>query len=80
MDRKILKVIIEHYNGGPVGLSAVAAAVSEDTDTLEDVYEPYLIQQGFLKRGPRGRLAAKLAYEHLGFPYESRAEEELNLF
>lgn len=79
MDRKILRTVIEHYNGGPVGLSAIAAAVSEEAETLEDVYEPYLIQQGFLKRGPRGRMASRLSYEHLGYPYQAR-EEDPSLF
>ena len=66
MDRKILTTIIEKYEGGPVGLETLAAAVSEEKDTLEDVYEPYLIQEGFLNRTPRGRIATRLAYEHLG--------------
>lgn len=66
MDRKILSTIIEKYEGGPVGLETLAAAVSEEKDTLEDVYEPYLIQEGFLNRTPRGRIATRLAYEHLG--------------
>ncbi len=77
MDRRILAVIIDHYGGGPVGLAAVAAAVNEETETIEDVYEPFLIQCGFLKRGPRGRLASKPAYDHLGREYRG---EELNLF
>jgi len=67
MDRRILKVIIEQYRGGPVGLSALAASVNEETETIEDVYEPFLIQQGFLQRTPRGRIAGRLAYHHLGF-------------
>lgn len=65
MDKKILTVIIEHHDGGPVGLSNLAAAVSEEPHTLEEVYEPYLILQGFIKRTPRGREATRLAYEHL---------------
>jgi len=69
MDRKILSTIIEKYNGGPVGIETLSAAVSEEKDTLEDVYEPYLIQLGFLHKTPRGRLATRLAYEHLGIPY-----------
>ncbi len=66
MDRRLLTVIIEIYKGGPVGIEALAAALSEPRDTLEDVYEPYLIQQGFLARTARGRVATDLAFEHLG--------------
>jgi Holliday junction DNA helicase RuvB len=69
MDRKILSTIIEKYDGGPVGIETLAASVSEEKDTLEDVYEPFLIQQGFINKTPRGRLATRLAYEHLGIPY-----------
>ncbi len=65
MDKKILTIIIEHHEGGPVGLSNLAAAVGEEPHTLEEVYEPYLILQGFIKRTPRGREATRLAYEHL---------------
>lgn len=71
MDRKILSTIIEKYDGGPVGIETLAAAVSEERDTLEDVYEPYLIQEGYLNKTPRGRLATRLAYEHLGILYRS---------
>jgi len=71
MDRKILSTIIEKYDGGPVGIETLAAAVSEEKDTLEDVYEPYLIQVGFLHKTPRGRLATRLAYQHLGIPYHA---------
>ncbi|MDE5833162.1 MAG: Holliday junction branch migration DNA helicase RuvB [Desulfovibrio sp.] len=66
MDRKILEVIIRHYNGGPVGIKTLAAACAEETRTIEDIYEPFLIQRGFLKRTPRGRMATGLAYKHLG--------------
>ena len=66
IDRRVLKCIIENYDGGPVGIETIAAAVSEERDTIEDVYEPYLMQLGFLGRTPRGRVATKLAYEHLG--------------
>jgi holliday junction DNA helicase RuvB len=69
MDRKILSTIIDKYDGGPVGIETLAAAVSEERDTLEDVYEPYLIQEGFLHKTPRGRMATRLAYEHLGIAY-----------
>ncbi len=66
MDRRLLMVLIEHYDGGPVGVETLAAALAEPRDTIEDVYEPYLLQQGFLGRTPRGRVATKRAYEHLG--------------
>lgn len=66
MDRKILGVLIEHYDGGPVGVRTLAVACGEDVRTLEDIYEPYLIQSGFLKRTPRGRMATAKAYKHLG--------------
>jgi Holliday junction DNA helicase RuvB len=71
MDRKILSTIIEKYDGGPVGIETLSAAVSEEKDTLEDVYEPYLIQEGFLNKTPRGRLATRLAYQHLGICFPS---------
>ena len=66
IDRRVLECIIEKYDGGPVGIDTIAAAISEERDTIEDVYEPYLMQLGFLGRTPRGRVATKLAYEHLG--------------
>jgi Holliday junction DNA helicase RuvB len=74
MDRRLLGALIEHYDGGPVGVETLAAALAEARDTVEDVYEPYLLQQGFLGRTPRGRVATRKAYEHLGHPYlgESR--------
>ncbi len=65
-DRKILKTIIEKFNGGPVGIQSLAAATLEDQDTILDVYEPYLMQLGFLKRTPQGRMVTKAAYEHMG--------------
>ena len=65
-DRSILRAIAEKFSGGPVGLSTLAAAVDEETDTIEDVYEPYLLQQGLLKRTPRGRVITERGYEHLG--------------
>ena len=68
VDRKILSTLIEHYDGGPAGIKALAASVGEDRGTLEDLYEPYLIQEGFLQRTPRGRVATRRAYEHLGYP------------
>lgn len=66
MDRRLLLAIIERFDGGPVGLDTLAAAIGDEPDTLEDVYEPYLIQQGYLQRTPRGRIASARAYEHLG--------------
>lgn len=68
-DRIMLKTIIEKFNGGPVGLDTLAACVGEDKDTIEDVYEPYLMQIGFLSRGPRGRIVTPLAYNHLDIEY-----------
>lgn len=73
-DRRLLRTIIEAYGGGPVGLTTLAAATSEDEDTIEDVYEPFLIQLGFLQRTVRGRVATPRAYEHLGFPYRERED------
>ena len=69
LDRRMLKSIIEFYNGGPVGLDTLAATINEDSVTIEDVYEPYLLQNGFLTRTPRGRCVTRRAYEHLGIEY-----------
>jgi Holliday junction DNA helicase RuvB len=66
LDREILRAICEKFGGGPVGLSTLAVAVGEEQDTIEDVYEPYLLQQGFLMRTPRGRVATDSAFGHLG--------------
>ncbi|MDR2937196.1 MAG: Holliday junction branch migration DNA helicase RuvB, partial [Rikenellaceae bacterium] len=66
MDNKILTTIIHKFGGGPVGLNTIATAVGEDPGTIEEVYEPFLIKEGFIKRTPRGREATALAYEHLG--------------
>jgi len=68
IDRRLLMTIIEKFNGGPVGLSTISAAISEEKDAIEDIYEPYLIQMGFLSRTPRGRVATRAAYEHFGIP------------
>jgi Holliday junction DNA helicase RuvB len=68
-DRHILKTVIEKFKGGPVGLATIAAATAEEIKTIEDVYEPYLIQIGFLARTPRGRVVTENAYQHLGIPY-----------
>jgi Holliday junction DNA helicase RuvB len=70
LDRRVLRTIVEKFGGGPVGLETVAAAVSEEADTIMDVVEPYLLQLGFLDRTPRGRVATQRAYEHLGVPYQ----------
>lgn len=75
MDRRLLRIIIEDYDGGPVGVETLAAALGEPRDTVEDVYEPYLLQQGFLGRTPRGRIATKRAYEHLKLPLAGRVLE-----
>jgi len=75
-DRKVLKTIIEKFNGGPVGLETIAASISEESDTIMDVYEPYLLQLGFLDRTPRGRVATRGAYEHLGMKFPERPEQE----
>ncbi len=77
MDNKILATIIEKFNGGPVGLNTVATAVSEEAGTIEEVYEPFLIKEGFLKRTPRGREATELAYRHLGYAYGGGDQREL---
>lgn len=77
MDNKILGTIIEKFNGGPVGLNTVATAVGEEAGTIEEVYEPFLIKEGFLKRTPRGREATPLAYEHLGFTRPRDGEASL---
>ena len=71
LDRRILQTMIRNFQGGPVGLETLAAAIGEDAGTLEDVYEPYLLQNGFLGRTPRGRIATAAAYEHLGYPIPS---------
>ncbi|MDX1915912.1 MAG: Holliday junction branch migration DNA helicase RuvB [Methylophilus sp.] len=68
MDRKLLQAVLEKFGGGPVGLDNLAAAIGEERDTIEDVLEPYLIQQGYLMRTPRGRVATSLAYQHFGLP------------
>jgi Holliday junction DNA helicase RuvB len=72
IDRKLLLAIIQKYDGGPVGLSTLAASLAEEQDALEEVYEPFLIQIGFLDRTPRGRVATRLAYEHFGLAMPGR--------
>ncbi len=76
LDRQLLTIMIEKYNGRPVGLDTLAATLAEDSNTIEDVVEPYLLQIGFLDRTPRGRIPTRLAYEHLGFRYEGQAFQQ----
>ncbi len=76
IDRRMIKTIIKNYAGGPVGLDTLAAAINEEAITIEDVYEPYLMQIGFLTRTSRGRCVTRLAYEHLGLPYTASSEYE----
>jgi Holliday junction DNA helicase RuvB len=73
VDYRVLRSIIEKFDGGPVGLETIAASISEEADTIMDVYEPYLMQCGFLQRTPRGRVATRLAYEHLGLEPKASA-------
>ena len=80
IDSRVLLCVIEKFDGGPVGLDTVAASISEESDTIEDVYEPFLLQLGFLDRTPRGRVATRRAYEHLGIEYESNAFNQPGLF
>jgi len=80
LDRKILGVLIEHYGGGPAGIKSLAAAVGEEAGTLEDIYEPFLIQEGFLQRTPRGRIATRRAYQHLGYPPPAGSAPQAGLF
>ena len=75
MDTRVLRAIIEKFDGGPVGVGTIAAAVGEDADTLEEVYEPFLVQHGFLQRTPRGRVASAQAYKHLGYPPPTRPSD-----
>lgn len=80
MDRKILRTIIEKFDGGPVGVETLSSALSEEKGTIEDVYEPFLIQCGFLNRTPRGRVATRRAFEHLGYKVKAAAPEQNELF
>jgi Holliday junction DNA helicase RuvB len=77
IDRRVLHTIIEKFDGGPVGLDTIGAALSEEPDTIMDVVEPYLLQLGFLDRTPRGRVATRRAYEHLGIAYDESAQPSL---
>jgi len=80
IDHRVLHTIIDKFDGGPVGLDTIAASINEDADTIMDVYEPYLLQLGFLERTPRGRVAARLAYEHLGLPYKKDVQSQPSLW
>ncbi len=80
IDHKILNSIIKKFNGGPVGLETIAASISEESDTIMDVYEPYLIQLGFLERTPRGRVVTERAYRHLNIPYKHTKQEQPTLW
>lgn len=77
MDKKIVKTIIKNFSGGPVGINTLALAVGEESDTLEEVYEPYLVQQGFLNRTSRGRVATEIAYKHFGFEFKTHGQAKL---
>jgi len=76
VDHRLLKTIVEKFDGGPVGLETLAASISEEPDTIMDVYEPYLLQLGFLDRTPRGRIATRLAYQHLGVPHKGKDTDD----
>ena len=80
MDNKILLTIIEKFKGGPVGLTTISTAVGEDAGTLEEVYEPFLIKEGFIKRTPRGREVTELAYRHFGKEIQRSEGEQMSLF
>ncbi len=80
IDHKVLRTIIDKFSGGPVGLETIAASISEEADTIMDVYEPYLLQLGFLERTPRGRLATELAYNHLGLPFKKNKTAQAPLW
>ncbi len=80
IDRRVLRTIIEKYNGGPVGLSTIAASLSEESDTIMDVVEPYLLQLGMIERTPQGRVVTRTAYEHLGFDFPDETPSQPTLF
>jgi len=75
MDRRMLDALIHRYDGGPVGLQSLAVVLGEDANTLEDVYEPFLVMEGFVRRTARGREATRLAYDHLGLPLPARLRD-----
>jgi Holliday junction DNA helicase RuvB len=78
MDRRLLLMLMEKFDGGPVGVDSLAAALSEERGTIEDVLEPYLIQQGYLMRTSRGRMATRMAYEHFGLKSPKRPQEQMD--
>jgi len=78
-DRRLLEILIDHYDGGPVGIETLAATIGEDSETVEDVYEPFLIQKGFIQRTSRGRMATPFAYQHLGKPVSKRILNETSI-
>jgi holliday junction DNA helicase RuvB len=80
IDHRVLRAIAEKFDGGPVGLETIAASIGEESDTIMDVYEPYLMQLGFLSRTPRGRIATKAAYAHLDLPYPAKLEQRQSAF
>jgi len=82
MDRQFLRTIAEKFSGGPVGIDTLASALSEESETLEDVYEPFLIQCGYVNRTPRGRVLTELGYKHLGLPFSRRpaTDSQLSIF
>ena len=80
MDKRIIRTIIEKYNGGPVGLNTIAVAVGEESDTIEEIYEPFLIQEGFIKRTPRGRVATAFAYDHFNYKSQGKHGSQTKLF
>ena len=75
-DKRMILSIINNYDGGPVGLDTIAATIGEESDTIEDVYEPFLMQIGFINRTPRGRMVTRLAYEHFGMDFNKNMPEE----
>ncbi len=79
MDKRLLLAIIEKFDGGPVGIDTLASAIGEESQTLEDVYEPFLLQQGFIHRTPRGRIASRLAFEHFGLQFQAGRQAELEI-
>ena len=80
MDRRYLRIISDHYAGGPVGIETISAALSEPRDALEDIIEPFLIQRGFIQRTPRGRMMTSHAYKHLGLSEPKRDASQMPLF
>jgi len=77
LDRKVLKLILESFGGGPVGIESLAASLNEEVDTIEDAVEPYLLMAGYLKRTSRGRLATRKAFEHFGLKFNQEQQEEI---